>query len=73
MSSNDAYNKARSLLVQNAPANSQKAQTASKATYDASQKKSNQIIQQKQDNLNQLNSMSSQVAQNNSRNSQVGT
>ena len=51
----------------------QKAQPTSQATYDASQQKSNQIIQQKQDNLNQLNSMSSQVAQNNSRNFQVGT
>ena len=51
----------------------QKAQTTSQATYNASQQKSNQIIQQKQDNLNQLNALSSQVAQNNSRNSQVGT
>ena len=51
----------------------QKAQTTSQATYNASQQKSNQIIQQKQDNLNQLNALSSQVAQNNSRNFQVGT
>lgn len=49
------------------------AAATSQATYDASQQKSNQIIQQQQDNLNQLNSMSSQVAQNNSRNFQVWT
>lgn len=47
--------------------------TPSQATYDASQQKSNQIIQQKQDNLNQLNSMSQAAAQANSRDFQVGT
>lgn len=51
----------------------QKAQPASQATYDASQHKSNQIIQQKQDNLNQLNAMSQTAAQANSRDFQVGT
>lgn len=51
----------------------QKAQPTSQSTYDASQQKSNQIIQQKQDNLNQLNAMSSQAAQANSRDFQVGT